>query len=92
MPPLHGEGLQSGEVPLHSSGELAFDVDIYQMKGGGDSTRLEICYTFDFNPAVRQDSLTLIIRLGLTSGSVRYAGLADGGDLARFDRAGQGMA
>ncbi len=91
LPPLHGEGLQSGEVPLHSSGELAFDVDIYQMKGGGDSTRLEICYTFDFNPAVRQDSLTLIIRLGLTSGSVRYAGLQERKALARAPAGGDAL-
>ncbi len=47
-------GANGSEFPVHSSGSLAFDVDLIQSDGPGDSTAIEIIYSVFLS---KQDSI-----------------------------------
>jgi GWxTD domain-containing protein len=81
--------------PLHSSGSLKFDVDVCQMDGAADSTRIEIIYSVFLTKqnsvsSAEEDITTLSIDLGIHNKSGQLlAKISENKSVSLFDSLNQ---
>jgi len=83
------------DFPLHSTGSLSFDVDLFQSDGPGDSTTLEIIYAVFLADKVeqqdqQQNTTTLLIDLKISDKEGRLlVDLSERKDVLVTDSSGQ---
>ena len=65
--PLLANQLSSFDFPGKSTGDLAFDVDVYQFQGENKKTNLEVAYSIDLSqfsiPKIQTDTIRFLIKL-----------------------------